>query len=78
MWMALGFCDASGKGAGGGRIEPNSDGRTFVLRFECPTGIFVDLVSWENLHGCITNSDLELAALVLHEACFPSVCLSPS
>ena len=77
LWTAMGFCDASGKGAGGVWIDPNADGESFVWRLQWPSDITADLVSWENPQGRITNSDLELAALVLHEACFPSVCVSP-
>ena len=71
---ALGFTDASGLGAGGVWIDPNSDGHNFVWRFEWPEDIRSDLVSWDNPNGRITNSDLELAALVLQEAVFPLVC----
>ena len=63
---------------GGVWIDPNSDGRTFVWIFEWPADICADIVRWDNPHGRITNSDLELAALVLHKAFFPSVCLAPS
>ena len=58
MWMTLGFCDASGKEAGGVWIDPNSDGRTFLWRLEWPVEICADLVSWDNPHGRIKNSDL--------------------
>ena len=38
-----------------------------------------DLVSsFSNPHGWIANSDLELAALVLHEAIFPSLSAHPA
>ena len=40
--------------------------------------IRTDLVSFDNLQGRITNSDLELAALVLQEATFPFICHSPT
>ena len=36
-----------------------------------------DLVSFSNPHVRITNSDLELVALVLHEAVFPSLLAHP-
>ena len=71
---ALGFTDASGLGAGGVWINPNADGHNFVWRFEWPADIVSDLVSWDNPRGRITNSDLELAALVLQEAVFPLIC----
>ena len=71
---ALGFTDASGKGAGGVWLDPNADGHNFVWRFEWPEDIRRDLVSWSNPGGRITNSDLELAALILQESVFPLVC----
>ena len=37
-----------------------------------------DLVSTDNSHGCIKNSDLELAALVLQEATFTFVSTNPA
>ena len=43
-----------------------------------PEDIRTDLVSFDNPQGHITNSDLELAALVLQEATFPFICPSPA
>ena len=62
---ALGFCDASGVGAGGVWIDPDVSGKNFVWRLQWPADIVADLVTWENPAGGITNSDLELAAMVL-------------
>ena len=64
----LGFCDASGLGAGGVWLDPSRSGKDLVRRHPCPADIIADLVSSTNREGTITNSNLELAALVLHEA----------
>ena len=69
----LGFTDASGIGGGGVWLDPNLDGVSYVWRLLWPDDISNDLVSLRNPHGRITNSDLELAALVLQEAIFPLV-----
>ena len=61
----IGFMDASGLGAGGVWIDPNEDGRNYVWRLPCPEDIQTDHVSFDNPQGRITNSDPELAALVL-------------
>ena len=74
----IGFTDASGLGAGGVWIDPNEDGRNYVWRLPWPEDIQKDLVSFDNPQGRITNSDLELAALVLQEATFPFICPSPA
>ena len=73
----IGFTDASGLGAGGVWIDPNEDGRNYVWRLTWPEDIQTDLVSFDNPQGRITNSDLELAALVLQEATFPFIFPSP-
>ena len=69
------FCDASGVGAVGLWIDPDGSGEKFVWRLQWPADIVADLVTWENPTGGITNSDLELAALLLQESCFPLACL---
>ena len=71
----LGYTDASGLGAGGVWLNLNGDGQHYVWRLQWPHDIMDDLVSFANPKGRITNSDLELAALVLQESLFP---LSPS
>ena len=71
---ALGYCDASGKGAGGVWFDLNGDGVKFVWRLQWPEDIVADLVSWTNTKGRITNSELKLAALILQESCFSLVC----
>ena len=74
---ALGFCDASGTGAGGFWIDPNGTGANFLWKIQWSADIVSDLLTWDNLAGGITNSDLELAALVLKDYCFPLVCSRP-
>ena len=70
----LGFTDASGQGAGGVWLNPNRDGRHYVWRLKWPADIIAALVSFNNPNGSVTNSDLELAALILQEATFPLLC----
>ena len=65
LLTALRFCDASGMGEGGVWIDPDGTGANFVWRVKWPADIVSDLVTWDNPAGVITNSDLELAALVL-------------
>ena len=48
-----------------------------MRRHPWPPGIIADLVSSTNRDGTITNSDLELAALVLHEATLLAAVLNP-
>ena len=64
----LGFCNASGLGAGGVWLDLSKSGKYLVWVHPWPTDIIADLVSSTNREGTITNLDLELAALVLHEA----------
>ena len=61
----VGYTDASGLGCGGVWIEPNKDGAHYVWRLPWPEDIMADLVSTDNSHGRITNSDIEFAALLL-------------
>ena len=70
----LGFTDASGQGAGGVLLNPNRDGKHYVWRLRWPADIIATLVSFANPNGSITNSDLELSALVYQEATFPLIC----
>ena len=64
----MGFCDASGIGSGGVWLYPSCLGKDLVWQHPCPADIFANLVSSKNREGTITNSDLELTALVLHKA----------
>ena len=74
LLTALGFCNASSVGAGGVWIDPDGTGKNFVWRLPWPEDIVADLVTWENPTGGITNSDLELVALLLQESSFPLAC----
>ena len=73
----MGYTDASEQGAGGVWIDANEDSTNFVWRANWPSDIVQQLVRFTNPGGIITNSDLELAALVLHEAVFSSISTSP-
>ena len=58
----------SGLGAGGVWLDPDRTGQNLVWRLPWPPDIVANLVSSTNPQGMITNSDIELAALVLQEA----------
>jgi hypothetical protein len=60
----IGFCDASGAGAGGVWFDAQCN--PVVWRMAFPADITKEIASAKNPKGRITNSDLELAALVLH------------
>ena len=64
----IGFCDVLGLGAGVVWLNPSQTGCILVLRQPWPLYIISDLVLATNLKGQITNSDIELATLALHEA----------
>ena len=61
----LGFCDAPELGAGGVWLNLARTGHNLVWRHPWPSDIIADLVSSTNPQGTITNSDLELSALIL-------------
>ena len=64
----LELCNALGLGVGGMWLDPSRSGRNLVWRHPWLLDIIADLVSSNNLKGTITKSDLELVALILHEA----------
>ena len=64
----LGFCDALGLGAGGVWLGLSRTGHNIVWQNIWPPDIIVYLVSSTNSQGTITNSDPELATLVLQKA----------
>jgi hypothetical protein len=68
----IGYCDASGFGAGGVWFGGQKDLAPIVWRIEWPKDITEALVSDKNPLGTITNSDLEMAGVVLHEAVLES------
>ena len=74
----MGYTDASGLGYRGVWIDPNEDGVHYVWRLPWAEKIIADLVSSDNTQGRITNSDLELAVLVLQEGTFPFVSTNPT
>lgn len=64
----VGFCDASGKGAGGVWMpwETEVDLEPVVWRVQWPQDITDSICSVSNPTGPITNSDLEMAGMLLH------------
>jgi hypothetical protein len=61
----LGAVDASGVGVGGFWTTPHSDQPAMVFRHKFPDHISANLISTQNPSGMLTNSNFELAALVL-------------
>ena len=74
----MGYTKTSGLGYRGVWIDPNKDSVHYVWRLPWLEDIRADLISSDNPQGQITNSDLELAALVLQEAKFPFVSTNPT
>ena len=66
----IGLCDALGLGAVGVWLDPARTGQNLVWRHLWPPDIITILVSLTNPQGTVTNSELDLAALVLQEATF--------
>jgi hypothetical protein len=64
----IGYCDASGFGAGGVWFGGKTKLDPIVWRIQWPKDITGALVSDSNPHGTITNSDLEMAGVLLQEA----------
>jgi hypothetical protein len=62
----VGFCDASAFGAGGVWFSGDKPLRPAVWRVEFPPDITSQVVSDSNPTGALTNSDLELAGVLLH------------
>ena len=63
-----GFCDASGPGSGGVWLGLSYSGKDLVWRHPWLADIISKLVPSTNREGMVTNSDPELAAIVLYEA----------
>ena len=63
----LGFCDASGIGAGGVWLDPSGRSHNLFWWHPWPAGVTSELVLLTNPHGTITNSYLDLVALVIQE-----------
>ena len=62
----IGYCDASAFGAGGVWFSGTCPLPETVWRLQWPPDITAAVVSDSNPAGTLTNSDLELAAVVLH------------
>ena len=71
----LGFCDASGLGAGGVWLDPSNSGKDQVWRHPCPPDIIADLVSSTNRDGTITNLDYIGEMVDRKSYHFTNVCL---
>jgi hypothetical protein len=73
--MAVGASDACAAGMGGFWLPTSLHNNPFqplVWRAPFPTNIAHRLVSFQNPHGTLTNSDLELAGFVLGHALLPT------
>ena len=63
-----GYCDASAFGAGGVWIGAGNKLPPIVWRIQWPQDVTADVVSYDNPGGRLTNSDLEMAGVLLQEA----------
>jgi hypothetical protein len=64
----IGYCDASGFGAGGVWFGGTKNLDPIVWHVQWPADVTAALVSDTNPQGTITNSDLEVAGVLLQEA----------
>jgi hypothetical protein len=62
----IGYCDASKLGAGGVWLSGSLFLSPIVWRVEWPADISASVISFHNPEGTITNSDLEMAGMLLH------------
>ncbi len=69
----IGYCDASAFGAGGVWFSGAEPLPETVWRLQWPRDITAAVVSESNPTGTLTNSDLEMAAVVLHLSTLESV-----
>ena len=70
----VGITDASGHGLGGVIIGENKAVSPVVFRLQWPTDISTSIVSDDNPNGTITNSDLEMAGLLMLWLVMEEVC----
>ena len=70
----LAVCDTSGIGSGVVWLNPSESGTSLVWRHLWPPNIIKALILDRNPEGTLTNSDLELATLVLNEATLMDTC----
>jgi hypothetical protein len=62
----VGYCDASKLGAGGVWLSGSLYLSPIVWRVEWPADIQASVISFQNPDGTITNSDLEMAGMLIH------------
>jgi hypothetical protein len=72
----VGIVDASGHGAGGVVLGEISACTPVVFRWEWPDDIKHNIISLTNPTGKLTNSDLEMAGLVILWLVIEGVCLN--
>jgi hypothetical protein len=70
----VGITDASGHGLGGVIIGENKEVPPVVFRLQWPADITASIVSDTNPNGSITNSDLEMAGLLMLWLVMEDVC----
>ena len=70
----IGVQDASGQGVGGVVFGENMECPPTVFRYEWPDDIKQNIVTGTNRRGSITNSDLEMAGLLLTWLVMEDVC----
>ena len=74
----LGYCNASGVVAGERWVYPNKYRVNRVCRFQWPEYITAEIITFDNSKVAITNSDIEVAALVLQELVFHRIIRAPA
>jgi len=72
----IGIVDASGQGVGGVIVGELSNCTPVVFCWEWPTDIKNNIVSFSNPTGGLTNSDLEMAGLLILWLVLEGVCPS--
>ncbi len=70
----VGITDASAHGVGGVIIGENKEVPPIVFRAQWPTCISTNIISNDNPNGTITNSDLELAGLLILWLVMEDIC----
>ena len=64
----MGFCNVLGLRSGGVWLNMSCSGKYLVWHHFWPADIVENLVSSTNRQGAITNYNMELSAIILHEA----------
>jgi hypothetical protein len=70
----VGITDASGHGLGGVIVGENKEVPPTVFRLQWPSDISSNIISDDNPQGTITNSDLEMAGLLMLWLVMEAVC----